>query len=154
MQQVAEPRAVVIDTNVVLDLLVFKDPATTALRAELQAGAVTWLATPAMRDELERVLGYPKLAARIAFHQRHPSAVLAAMVWAAENPNEGWVESDEMDHERCLQVQRPYLGRIECSINHRDKILNSLIVHPVRNLFVLVSMHFSFLQHGLQSMEL
>ena len=42
------------------------------------------------------------------------SAVLAAMVWAAENPREGWVEADEMDHERCLAVQRPYLGRVEC----------------------------------------
>lgn len=42
------------------------------------------------------------------------SAVLAAMVWAAENPNAGWVEADEMDHARCLDVQRPYLGRIEC----------------------------------------
>ena len=42
------------------------------------------------------------------------SAVLAAMVWAAENPNAGFVEADEMDHVRCLDVQRPYLGRIEC----------------------------------------
>jgi len=37
------------------------------------------------------------------------SAVLAAMVWVAENPNEGFVEADEMDHARCLAVQRPYL---------------------------------------------
>lgn len=42
------------------------------------------------------------------------SAVLAAMVWAAENPHQGFVEADEMDHARCLDVQRPYLGRIEC----------------------------------------
>jgi homospermidine synthase len=42
------------------------------------------------------------------------SAVLAAMVWAAENPNEGFVEADEMDHVRCLAVQRPYLGSVEC----------------------------------------
>jgi homospermidine synthase len=42
------------------------------------------------------------------------SAVLAAMVWAAENPNAGFVEADEMDHVRCLEIQRPYLGRIEC----------------------------------------
>lgn len=42
------------------------------------------------------------------------SAVLAALVWALENPRAGWVEADEMDHLRCLQVQRPYLGRIEC----------------------------------------
>lgn len=41
------------------------------------------------------------------------SAVMAAMVWAAENPRMGFVEADEMDHARCLQVQRPYLGRIE-----------------------------------------
>jgi homospermidine synthase len=42
------------------------------------------------------------------------SAVLAAMVWAAENPSEGFVEADEMDHVRCLAVQRPYLGSVEC----------------------------------------
>mgnify|MGYP002144339895 CR=1 FL=1 len=41
------------------------------------------------------------------------SAVLAAMVWAAENTHAGFVEADEMDHARCLEVQRPYLGRIE-----------------------------------------
>ena len=42
------------------------------------------------------------------------SAVLAAMVWTAENPRAGFVEADEMDHARCLQVQRPYLGKVEC----------------------------------------
>ncbi len=41
------------------------------------------------------------------------SAVLAAMVWAIENPNAGFVEADEMDHARCLDVQRPYLGAVE-----------------------------------------
>lgn len=41
------------------------------------------------------------------------SAVLAAIVWAAENPRAGFVEADEMDHVRCLEVSRPYLGRIE-----------------------------------------
>lgn len=41
------------------------------------------------------------------------SAVLAGMVWALENPQAGIVETDEMDHERCLEVQRPYLGPVE-----------------------------------------
>jgi homospermidine synthase len=41
------------------------------------------------------------------------SSVLAAMVWAIENPRAGIVEADEMDHARCLAVQCPYLGRIE-----------------------------------------
>ncbi|SHF00902.1 homospermidine synthase [Litoreibacter ascidiaceicola] len=41
------------------------------------------------------------------------SAVLAGIVWALENPNAGIVETDEMDHARCLEVQRPYLGPVE-----------------------------------------
>ncbi len=40
------------------------------------------------------------------------SAVLAGVVWALENPAAGIVETDEMDHERCLQIQRPYLGPV------------------------------------------
>ena len=40
------------------------------------------------------------------------SAVLAGMVWALENPEAGIVETDEMDHVRCLKVQRPYLGPV------------------------------------------
>ncbi|SLN69929.1 homospermidine synthase [Roseisalinus antarcticus] len=41
------------------------------------------------------------------------SAVLAGMVWALENPLAGIVEADEMNHARCLEVQRPYLGPVE-----------------------------------------
>lgn len=40
------------------------------------------------------------------------SAVLAGMVWALENPNEGIVETDEMDFARCLEIQLPYLGPV------------------------------------------
>jgi homospermidine synthase len=40
------------------------------------------------------------------------SAVLAGVVWALENPLEGIVETDDMDHVRCLQVQVPYLGNV------------------------------------------
>lgn len=41
------------------------------------------------------------------------SAVLAGMVWALENPEEGIVETDEMDFERCLEIQKPYLGPVK-----------------------------------------
>jgi homospermidine synthase len=41
------------------------------------------------------------------------SSVLAGMVWAIENPNAGIVETDEMDYRRCMEVQSPYLGKIE-----------------------------------------
>ena len=59
-------QAWVIDTNIVLDLWLFEDPATIPLRAALQSGAISHLATASMRDELERVLTYPHLAKRMA----------------------------------------------------------------------------------------
>eukprot|EP00047_Mylnosiga_fluctuans_P012840 m.28059 g.28059 ORF g.28059 m.28059 type:complete len:482 (+) comp4492_c0_seq1:97-1542(+) len=40
------------------------------------------------------------------------SAVLAGIVWALENPEKGIVEADEMDFKRCLEIQRPYLGKL------------------------------------------
>jgi homospermidine synthase len=39
-------------------------------------------------------------------------AVLAGMVWAIENPRRGVVEPDEIDHERCMAIMRPYLGKV------------------------------------------
>ncbi|TCT11438.1 homospermidine synthase [Tepidamorphus gemmatus] len=40
------------------------------------------------------------------------SAVLAGIVWALENPQNGVTEADEMDFRRCLEVQLPYLGPV------------------------------------------
>lgn len=40
------------------------------------------------------------------------AGVLAAVVWGWENPNAGVVESDEMDHARCMEVCRMYLGKV------------------------------------------
>ena len=40
------------------------------------------------------------------------SGVLAGMVWAFENPRSGLVEPEEMDFRRCLEIQRPYLGKV------------------------------------------
>ena len=66
----------VLDTNIVLDLLVFADPRTVGLQDQLREGALRWIATPAMREELARVLAYPKLAPRVAFHRGHADSVL------------------------------------------------------------------------------
>ena len=41
------------------------------------------------------------------------SAVMAGMVWALENPEAGIVETDEMDHAGCLEIQLPYLGPVK-----------------------------------------
>ena len=72
------PRAVVLDTNVALDLLVFDDPSTHALRQALQAGVLQWLGLPGMREELARVLGYPRVAAPLRARALDVAAVLAA----------------------------------------------------------------------------
>jgi putative PIN family toxin of toxin-antitoxin system len=60
----SEFQAVVIDTNIVLDLWVYQDPATPLLLAALQQGQLRWLATAPMREELLRVLDYPHIAQR------------------------------------------------------------------------------------------
>jgi uncharacterized protein len=53
----------VLDTNVVLDWLLFRDPGVAALAAALDAGTVHWIVCPRMRDEFARTLQYANLAA-------------------------------------------------------------------------------------------
>jgi putative PIN family toxin of toxin-antitoxin system len=70
--------AVVIDTNIALDLLLFDDPAALPLREALDARRLQWLATPAMREELARVLGYEPLRRRLVATARAAGAVLGS----------------------------------------------------------------------------
>ena len=58
-------KSIVLDTNIVLDLWLYLDPATPALREALTSKRVDWVATQAMRDELERVLAYPHIVLRM-----------------------------------------------------------------------------------------
>ena len=67
----------VVDTNVVLDLLVFDDAPTRPLRDWLDGPGPIWLATAAMRDELARVLAYPAIARALAARGRTAGEVLA-----------------------------------------------------------------------------
>jgi putative PIN family toxin of toxin-antitoxin system len=67
----------VLDTNIILDLCVFSDPNTLVLRALLHSGDLQWIATQAMRDELERVLAYPKIVVRLVHYQSSAQQVLA-----------------------------------------------------------------------------
>ena len=52
---------VVLDTNVVLDWLVFRDPRVRLLARRIQHGRLHWLASPKMRDELACVLARASL---------------------------------------------------------------------------------------------
>jgi putative PIN family toxin of toxin-antitoxin system len=74
---VSFPQGVVLDTNIVLDLLVFSDPASLPLLQALQAGSLQWLATTAMRDELLRVLDYPQIAPRLAYYRLTRDGLMA-----------------------------------------------------------------------------
>ncbi len=57
------PTALVLDTNVVLDWLVFRDPSAAALERSLEGGRWRWHATPDMLTELERALTYKAISA-------------------------------------------------------------------------------------------
>jgi putative PIN family toxin of toxin-antitoxin system len=71
-----EKSVVVLDTNIVLDLYVFNDPAAQPLRDALTGAKVHWLATMAMREELQRVLTYPQIVTSLSHHQTSSAKVL------------------------------------------------------------------------------
>lgn len=74
---------VVLDTNVVLDLLVFRDGASGGLRDALASGHVQWIATAPMRGELARVLDYPQVRRQLAARGGEAADVLRAFDAAA-----------------------------------------------------------------------
>jgi putative PIN family toxin of toxin-antitoxin system len=63
-----QTQTIILDTNIVLDVFVFNDPIADPLRQALANNELNWLATQPMRDELARVLAYPKIATRLAFY--------------------------------------------------------------------------------------
>ncbi len=67
----------VIDTNIALDVLVFEDPATQALRQALEQRQCRWLITQSMLDEARRVLDYPLIARRMATRELRVDGVMA-----------------------------------------------------------------------------
>jgi len=76
---------IVVDTQVVMDWLVFDDPRVRMLAGALTSGALRWLVAPAMRDEIRHVLGRgvaaryaPDLAYIEAQFDAHSEAVDAA----------------------------------------------------------------------------
>ena len=70
--------ALVLDTNIALDLFVFQDAATEPLRQAVEGTNGVWIATAAMREELVRVLDYPQIARRLLAQARPAQDVLDA----------------------------------------------------------------------------
>ena len=69
---------VVLDTNIVLDLFVFRDEAVRGLHHDLADGKIQWLASPPMRDELAAVLAYEHIGARLCAANVSAEQVLAS----------------------------------------------------------------------------
>ncbi len=76
LSQLPRP-ALVLDTNVVLDWLLFGDPSVAPLAVAINQRQVRWIATVAMRDELAEVL-WRGLAA-----QRDADAAALLAAWDA-----------------------------------------------------------------------
>ncbi len=68
---------IVLDTNIVLDAFLFNDPSTPPLKQALASQHIRWIATLPMRDELARVLTYPKLMVWLAHCRLTAADVLA-----------------------------------------------------------------------------
>ena len=97
----------VLDTNIVLDLLVFGDAQVQPVSQGLEAGRLHWIATPAMREELARVLDYPKLAPRVHFHRGGADAVLQDFdrhVQLVEAPAKAGVTCGDPDDQKFIDL--------------------------------------------------
>jgi predicted nucleic acid-binding protein len=106
--------AVVLDTNAVLDWLVFHHPACDGWTARFTAGAARWIVSPAMRTELAHVLGRPALGA----WQPQPDAV-----WGA------W---DRLAELREPTATTGAAGRLRCTDPDDQKFVDLALAHGAR----------------------
>ena len=102
---------VVIDTNIVLDIWVYQDPATPALLTALEQGALRWLATAPMREELLRVLDYPHIVQRRSRDGVTAQAVLAHF--------------DRLAHSQAIAPKAPYI----CKDEDDQKFIDLAVAH-------------------------
>jgi putative PIN family toxin of toxin-antitoxin system len=72
------PLRLVLDTNIVLDCLVFRDSAMRELTEAIETGRVQALVHECTIDELERVLGYPQCGLTITEQRQVLDRYLAA----------------------------------------------------------------------------
>ena len=77
MSSEQEPQIAVLDTNIVLDLFLFQDPRCEPLRQAIAQGSLKWFATQHMRNELERVLTYSHITAKLEYYKKSSEHILA-----------------------------------------------------------------------------
>ena len=107
--------SVVLDTNVALDLLVFADPRVLPLQAALDDGSLRWIATAEMRQELERVLAYPRIARYLTGTERSAAQVLArfdGMAQIHERPLRANVHCSDRDDQIFIDLALAHAARL------------------------------------------
>jgi putative PIN family toxin of toxin-antitoxin system len=106
---------IVLDTNIVLDLFVFHDAAAQPLQQQLDAPALRWLATPAMREELERVLTYPQIVKSMAHHQTGAQHVLLrfdTLAHCVDAPAKATVTCKDPDDQKFIDLAVAHQARL------------------------------------------
>ena len=106
---------IVLDTNIVLDLFVFNDPAAQPLLQQLESGALRWISTPAMREELARVLAYSQIIKSLAHHQIEAGKVLQRFdkhVRLLEPPAKAPVTCKDPDDQKFIDLAVAHQARL------------------------------------------
>lgn len=99
--------AIVIDTQVVMDWLVFRDARVAALTAAVTSGALRWLVAPAMRDEIRHVLGRGVAASYtpdLAFIEAQLDAHAVAVDAIAQQPLAGRLVCRDPDDQKFIDL--------------------------------------------------
>ena len=128
---------VVIDTNIILDVFVFADAAAKPIKKALEAGELDWIATQPMRDELARVLAYPKIVPRLDFYQLSADDVLASF--------------DR--HARLLEIAAK--ASLTCSDADDQKFIDLAVAHQAQLVSkdrAVISMSKRLLAHGVRAL--
>ena len=129
------PPAVVLDTNIVLDVFVFNDAACAPLKAALEAGELNWLATPPMRDELARVLTYPQIVPRLKFYELTADDVLARFdqyTRITEVPGKASVTCSDADDQKFIDLAVAHQALLLSKDQHLLSMQKRLLAQGIR----------------------
>lgn len=125
------PAGIVLDTNVLLALWLFQDPALRPLRLALAGGRLRWVATPAMLEELALVARrpYPPRYQASAELGTPPASLMAAPAapapWRCRDP------ADQMFLDLAWASQLPLCSRDRDLLSLRRRAAaRGLLIEP------------------------
>jgi putative PIN family toxin of toxin-antitoxin system len=127
--------AIVLDTNIVLDVFVFNDAASAPLKQALEAGELDWLATQPMRDELARVLAYPQIVPRMNFYRLTADDVLSTFdqyTRIAEVPAKASVTCRDTDDQKFIDLAVAHNALLLSKDQHVLSLKKRLLAHGIR----------------------